>query len=222
MTAAVIVFPGSNCDRDLAVAIGAVSGRAPAMVWHGESSLPAGTDLIALPGGFSYGDYLRCGAIAARSAIIPAIVAAARCGVPVIGICNGFQILTEIGLLPGALMRNAGLDFIGRDVALTVENVQTPFTRRYAAGERVIFPVAHHDGNYVADAETLDRLEGEGRVAFRYAERVNGSARDIAGIIGSDRNVLGMMPHPERRIEAAHGGDDGRRLFEGLLETVGA
>ena len=222
MTAAVIVFPGSNCDRDLAVAIGAVSGRAPAMVWHGETELPAGTDLVALPGGFSYGDYLRCGAIAARSPIIPAVVAAARRGVPVIGICNGFQILTEIGLLPGALMRNAGLDFIGRDVALTVDNAQTAFTRRYAAGERVIFPVAHHDGNYVADTETLDRLEGEGRVAFRYAERVNGSARDIAGIIGSDRNVLGMMPHPERRIEAAHGGDDGRRLFEGLLEAVGA
>jgi len=222
VTAAVIVFPGSNCDRDLAVAIGAVSGRAPAMVWHRETELPAGTDLVALPGGFSYGDYLRCGAIAARSPIIPAVVAAARRGVPVIGICNGFQILTEIGLLPGALMRNAGLDFIGRDVALTVDNAQTAFTRRYAAGERVIFPVAHHDGNYVADTETLDRLEGEGRVAFRYAERVNGSARDIAGIIGSDRNVLGMMPHPERRIEAAHGGDDGRRLFEGLLEAVGA
>jgi phosphoribosylformylglycinamidine synthase len=222
MKTAVIVFPGSNCDRDIAVALESVTGVAPAMVWHGESELPTGLGLIALPGGFSYGDYLRCGAIAARSPIVRAVVAAAERGTPVLGVCNGFQVLTETGLLPGALMRNEALDFVCRDVALTIENAQTAFTSRYAAGETVHFPVAHHDGNYNADAETLDRLEGEGRVAFRYAEPVNGSARRIAGVVNAAGNVLGMMPHPERRIEAAHGGDDGRRLFEGLLETVGA
>ncbi|OYY67941.1 phosphoribosylformylglycinamidine synthase subunit PurQ [Sphingomonas sp. 28-63-12] len=222
MKTAVIVFPGSNCDRDIAVALESVTGTKPAMVWHGDSMLPDGIGAIALPGGFSYGDYLRCGAIAARSPIIAAVVAAAERGVPVIGICNGFQVLTEIGLLPGALMRNAGLDFVCRDVALTVDNAQSAFTSLYAAGERVIFPVAHHDGNYTADDETLDRLEGEGRVAFRYAEPVNGSARHIAGVLNSAGNVIGMMPHPERRIESAHGGDEGRRLFAGLLETVGA
>ena len=222
MKTAVIVFPGSNCDRDIAVALETVTGRAPAMVWHGESELPAGLGLIALPGGFSYGDYLRCGAIAARSPIVRAVVEAAERGTPVLGVCNGFQVLTETGLLPGALMRNEALDFVCRDVALTVENAQTAFTSRYEAGETVHFPVAHHEGNYNADAETLDRLEGEGRVAFRYAEPVNGSARRIAGVLNAAGNVLGMMPHPERRIEAAHGGDDGRRLFEGLLETVGA
>lgn len=222
MKTAVIVFPGSNCDRDIAVALQAVTGVKPAMVWHGDTALPDGVGVIALPGGFSYGDYLRCGAIAARSAIIPAVVAAANHGVPVIGICNGFQVLTEIGLLPGALMRNEGLDFVCRDIALTVDNAQSAFTSRYARGERVIFPVAHHDGNYFADVDALDRLEGEGRVAFRYAEGVNGSARQIAGVLNAGGNVLGMMPHPERRIEAAHGGDDGRRLFEGLLETVSA
>jgi phosphoribosylformylglycinamidine synthase len=222
MKTAVIVFPGSNCDRDIAVALEAVTGVKPQMVWHGETSLPDGVGVVALPGGFSYGDYLRCGAIAARSAIIPAVVAAADRGTPVIGICNGFQVLTEIGLLPGALMRNAGIDFVCRDVALTVANAQTAFTSRYAVGETVIFPVAHHDGNFTADADTLDRIEGEGRVALRYAEPVNGSARDIAGVLNAAGNVIGMMPHPERRIEAAHGGDDGRRMFEGLLETVGA
>lgn len=222
MKSAVIVFPGSNCDRDLAVAIEAVTGRAPAMVWHRDTDLPGGTSLIALPGGFSYGDYLRCGAISARSPVIRAVVAAAERGVPVLGVCNGFQILTETGLLPGALMRNAGLNFVCRDVPLTVGNAQSAFTSRYAAGETISIPVAHHDGNYFADDATLDRLEGEGRVAFRYAENVNGSARQIAGILNAGGNVLGMMPHPERKVEAAHGGDDGRRLFEGLLETVGA
>jgi phosphoribosylformylglycinamidine synthase I len=222
MNSAVIVFPGSNCDRDLAVAIEEVTGRAPAMVWHRDTELPAGTDLIALPGGFSYGDYLRCGAISARSPIVRAVVDAAGRGVPVLGVCNGFQILTEAGLLPGALMRNAGLNFVCRDVRLTVDNAQSAFTSRYAAGEEIVIPVAHHDGNYAADEATLDRLEGDGRIAFRYAEPVNGSARGIAGILNAGGNVLGMMPHPERKVEAAHGGTDGRRLFEGLLETVGA
>ncbi|HEV2568795.1 phosphoribosylformylglycinamidine synthase subunit PurQ [Sphingomonas sp.] len=222
MKSAVIVFPGSNCDRDLAVAIEQVTGRAPAMVWHRDTELPDGTGLVALPGGFSYGDYLRTGAISARSPIMDAVAKAADRGVPVLGVCNGFQVLTEAGLLPGALMRNANLNFICRDVQLTVENAQSAFTSRYDAGETITIPVAHHDGNYFADDETLDRLEGEGRVAFRYAEACNGSARNIAGILNAQGNVLGMMPHPERKVEAAHGGTDGRRLFEGLLETVGA
>ena len=221
MNSAVIVFPGSNCDRDLAEALRLVSGRAPAMVWHRESELPHGLDLIAVPGGFSYGDYLRSGAMAAQSPVMRAVKEAAEGGVMVLGICNGFQVLTEARLLPGALMRNAGIRFIGRDVALRVENGQSPFTARYDAGEEIVFPVAHHDGNYQADAETLDRLEGEGRVAFRYAGDVNGSARGIAGILNEAGNVLGLMPHPERMVEPAHGGEGGRRLFEGLLETVG-
>ena len=220
MKTAVIVFPGSNCDRDIAVALEAVTGTKPAMVWHGETALPAGIGLIALPGGFSYGDYLRSGAVAARSPIMAAVVGAAERGLPVLGICNGFQVLTEAGLLPGALMRNEGLDFVCRDVALTVANAQSAFTSRYGQGETITIPVAHHDGNYFADAETLDRLEGEGRVAFRYAGEVNGSARKIAGVLNAAGNVLGMMPHPERVIEKAHGKTDGRRLFEGLLETV--
>jgi phosphoribosylformylglycinamidine synthase len=217
---AVIVFPGSNCDRDLAVALEQVAGTRPAMVWHRESELPQGLGLIALPGGFSYGDYLRCGAIAARSPVVKAVVEAADKGMPVIGICNGFQVLTETGLLPGALMRNSGLNFVCRDVPLTVDNSQSIFTSAYRSGEQITVPVAHHDGNYFADAETLDRIEGEGRVAFRYAADINGSARNIAGVLNKAGNVLGMMPHPERRIEAAHGGTDGRRLFEGLLEAV--
>ena len=220
MKTAVIVFPGSNCDRDISVALHDITGVKPAMVWHGDSELPSGLGLIALPGGFSYGDYLRCGAIAARSPIVRAVIDAANRGVPVLGICNGFQVLTETGLLPGALMRNSGLNFVCRDVRLTVDNSQSIFTSGYDAGEEIRIPVAHHDGNYFADAETLDRIESEGRVAFRYAEDVNGSARNIAGLLNGAGNVLGMMPHPERRIEAAHGGNDGRRLFEGLLEAV--
>jgi phosphoribosylformylglycinamidine synthase I len=215
--AAVIVFPGSNCDRDLAVAIEKVTGRAPAMVWHRETELPDGLDFIGLPGGFSYGDYLRSGAMAARSPIMQAVVAAAGQGRMVLGICNGFQVLTETGLLPGALMRNAGLNFVCRNVPLTVANAQSVFTSRYQAGEAITIPVAHHDGNYVAEGDVLDRLEGEGRVAFRYADAVNGSARDIAGVLNDAGNVLGMMPHPERLIEPEQGGTDGRRLFEGLM-----
>ncbi|TXC70710.1 phosphoribosylformylglycinamidine synthase subunit PurQ [Sphingomonas ginsenosidivorax] len=222
MKTAVVVFPGSNCDRDIAVALESVTGVKPVMVWHGETVLPDTIDLVAVPGGFSYGDYLRSGAIAARSPIMRAVVDAAGKGVRVLGICNGFQVLTEAGLLPGALMRNQGLNFVCRDVALTVGTAQSAFTSRYTPDERIVVPVAHHDGNYFADEATLDRLEGEGRVAFRYADPVNGSARNIAGLLNEAGNVLGMMPHPERRIEAAHGGTDGRRLFEGLLETVGA
>jgi phosphoribosylformylglycinamidine synthase I len=218
--AAVIVFPGSNCDRDLAVAFRDVTGQETEMVWHRETSLPDGIGIVGVPGGFSYGDYLRSGAMAARSPIMRAVAEAAGRGMPVIGVCNGFQILTEAGLLPGALMRNAGLLFVCRDVALTVDNAQSAFTSAYSAGEDVHFPVAHHDGNYTADEEVLDRLEGEGRVAFRYAEQVNGSARNIAGILNDAGNVLGMMPHPERAIDRLHGGTDGRRLFEGLLEAV--
>ncbi|HTH29112.1 MAG TPA: phosphoribosylformylglycinamidine synthase subunit PurQ [Sphingobium sp.] len=217
MNSAVIVFPGSNCDRDLAVAFQAVSGKAPTMVWHGETALPDKLDIIGVPGGFSYGDYLRSGAMAARSPVMRAVAEAAARGVAVLGICNGFQVLTEAGLLPGALMRNAGINFVCRDVALTVASNGNRFASAYEAGEQVRFPVAHHDGNYQADEALLDRLEGEGRVAFRYAEAVNGSARDIAGILNEGGNVLGMMPHPERAIDPAHGGTDGRRLFEALM-----
>ena len=220
MNAAVVVFPGSNCDRDLAVAIRDVSGRAPAMVWHGDQALPAGLDLIAIPGGFSYGDYLRSGAMAARSPIMRAVVEAAGKGVPVLGVCNGFQVLTEAGLLPGALMRNAGLSFVCRTVGLRVESTRSIFTASYAEGADIRLPVAHHDGNFQADAATLERIEGEGRVALRYTDAVNGSANGIAGLLNDRGNVLGMMPHPERAFEAAHGNQDGRRLFEGLLEAV--
>jgi phosphoribosylformylglycinamidine synthase len=190
------------------------------MVWHGESTLPDGLDLIGVPGGFSYGDYLRSGAMAARSPVMRAVIDAAGQGRAVLGVCNGFQVLTEAGLLPGALMRNAGIRFVCRDVMLTVANAQTAFTSRYEAGEQITVPVAHHDGNYFANDETLDRLEGEGRVALRYAEPVNGSARDIAGIVNDAGNVLGMMPHPERVVETAHGRTDGRRMFEGLMAAL--
>ena len=218
--AAVITFPGSNCDRDLADALEKISGAAPLRVWHGDAALPERLDFIALPGGFSYGDYLRSGAMAARSPIMRAVVAAAAAGVPVLGVCNGFQVLTESGLLPGALMRNAGIRFVCRTVALTVENSQSLFTAGYAAGERITLPVAHHDGNYFADEATLELIEGEGRIALRYAEDVNGSARGIAGLLNAAGNVLGMMPHPERAIEAAHGGSDGRRLFESAIGSL--
>ena len=220
MRAAVIQFPGSNCDRDMAVAIRQITGADTHIMWHRETELPESLDLIAIPGGFSYGDYLRSGAMAARSPIMHAVVAAAHRGVPVLGVCNGFQILTEAGLLPGALMRNAGIRFVCRNVQLTVENNQSIFTNQYESSQSIICPVAHHDGNYFADDETLNRLEGDGRIAFRYAEAVNGSARNIAGILNDSGNVLGMMPHPERMIEALQGGSDGRRLFEGLIRQI--
>jgi len=216
MKASVVVFPGSNCDRDVAAALQQATGAAPAMVWHGETALPP-SDLIVLPGGFSYGDYLRSGAMAARSPIMADVVARANDGVLTLGICNGFQALTECGLLPGALMRNAGLTFICKTVALTVEAAESPFTRAFAAGETVRFPIAHHDGNYFADTETLDRLEGEGRIAFRYADTPNGSQRAIAGVLNESGNVLGLMPHPERAIAKELGGIDGKRFFEGLM-----
>lgn len=217
MRSAVITFPGSNCDRDMAVAIEQVSGKAPLRVWHGDAQLPDGLDFIALPGGFSYGDYLRSGAMAANSPIMRSVVAAAERGVPVLGVCNGFQVLTESGLLPGALMRNAQQTFLCRTIALRVENTQSLFTGGYQSGQEIMIPVAHHDGNYFADAETLDRLEGDGRVAFRYTQSCNGSQRNIAGILNAAGNVLGMMPHPERAIESDHGGSDGRALFESAL-----
>lgn len=217
LRSAVVTFPGSNCDRDMAVAIEQVCGGDVFRVWHGDAELPDRLDFIALPGGFSYGDYLRCGAMAARSPVMRSVIDAAKRGVTVLGVCNGFQVLTESGLLPGALLRNSGIRFVCRDVEMVVENVRSLFTSGYQAGQRVSMPVAHHDGNYFADEETLDRLEGDGRVAFRYAQPVNGSVRDIAGILGKDGNVLGMMPHPERAIEPAQGGSDGRLLFESVI-----
>ncbi|MGX7895854.1 phosphoribosylformylglycinamidine synthase subunit PurQ [Tsuneonella sp. HG222] len=217
MRAAVVTFPGSNCDRDMAMALEAVMGKPAIRVWHGDADLPADLDFIALPGGFSYGDYLRCGSMAAKSPIMRSVVAAAERGVPVLGVCNGFQVLTESGLLPGALMRNAQLTFTCRTVPLRVENSQSLFTGGYDAGEEIALPVAHHDGNYFADGETLDRLEGEGRVAFRYLDEVNGSQRRIAGVLNEAGNVLGMMPHPERAIEPAHGNTQGRALFEAAV-----
>lgn len=219
MKAAVITFPGSNCDRDLAVAFEA-AGAEVTRVWHKDEGLPPGTDVVGIPGGFSFGDYLRCGAIAARSPIAAAVIAHAEAGGYVLGICNGFQVLVETGLLPGALMRNAGLKFICKPVALEVATTDSAFTRGYTRGATAIIPVAHHDGNYQADAETLARLEGEDLVAFRYLDNPNGSQHAIAGILSPNRRVLGMMPHPERAISAQHGGTDGRALFDGLMGAL--
>ena len=221
MRSAVVVFPASNCDRDAAVALEQMTGSKPALVWHGDSEVPD-VDLIVLPGGFSYGDYLRCGAMASQSRVMRDVKAKAEKGVLVLGICNGFQVLTETHMLPGALIRNAGLKFVCRPVSMTVEETQNAFTRKYSYGQRVVFPVAHGEGNYFADEETLDRLEGEGRVVFRYApgDNPNGSARNIAGILGEKRNVLGLMPHPERVCDPLLGGTDGRILFESLIEAL--
>ena len=204
----------------MAVAVEQASGTAPLRVWHGDAELPERLDFIALPGGFSYGDYLRCGAIASRSPIMQAVIAAAGRGVPVLGVCNGFQVLTESGLLPGALLRNSGIRFVCRDAPLVVENARSLFTSGYEQGQRISFPVAHHDGNYYADENTLDQLEGEGRVALRYAEDINGSARRIAGVLNAAGNVLGMMPHPERAIEPEQGGSDGRALFGSAMRVL--
>ena len=220
LRAAVITFPGSNCDRDMAVAIERVTGTAPLRVWHADAELPERLDFIALPGGFSYGDYLRSGAMAANSPVMRGVKQQAGRGVPVLGVCNGFQVLTEAGLLPGALMRNASQNFICRTVPLTVENNQSLFTGGYDQGQTIHIPVAHHDGNYFADEDTLDRIEGEGRVAFRYVENCNGSRRDIAGVLNAAGNVLGMMPHPERAVDPAHGGTDGLALFENALKAL--
>ena len=221
MKTAVILLPGLNRDRDMIAALTRIGGTPPATVWQTETSIPD-VDLIVIPGGFSYGDYLRCGAIAARMPVMRAVAERAAQGVPVMGVCNGFQILLECGLLPGALMRNASLKFVCREVKLEIVNARTRFTQRYAKGQVIRCPVAHHDGNYFADPATLERLEGDGRVVFRYAEGTNpnGSVNDIAGIVNEAGNVLGLMPHPENLIEAAHGGEDGRALFEGALASA--
>lgn len=221
MKSAVVVFPASNCDRDAAVALEQISGTKPHIVWHADSEVPD-VDLIVLPGGFAYGDYLRCGAMASQSRVMRDVKAKAEKGVAVLGICNGFQVLTETHMLPGALIRNAGLKFVCRPVAMTVEETQNAFTRKYNHGQRVVFPVAHGEGNYFADEEALDRLEGEGRVVFRYVDgdNPNGSARNIAGILNEKRNVLGLMPHPERVCDPLLGGTDGRALFESLIEAL--
>ena len=221
MKSAVIVFPAANCDRDAKVALEEMTGKAPAMVWHQDSTLPD-VDLVVLPGGFSYGDYLRCGAMASQSNVMREVKRHADKGGMVLGICNGFQVLTESHLLPGALMRNAALKFVCKPVGLEVNETQSAFTRKYENGQRVSFPVAHGEGSYFADEETLNRLEGENRVAFRYAkgENPNGSARDIAGILSEKRNVLGLMPHPERVVDAGLGGTDGRALFQSLIENL--
>jgi len=218
MKSAVVLLPGLNRDRDMIAALTKIGGKAPVTVWETDSQIPD-VDLIVIPGGFSYGDYLRCGAIGARMPVMRAVAEKARKGVMVMGVCNGFQILLEAGLLPGALMRNASLKFVCREVKLEVANANTAFTRNYPPGQIIRSPVAHHDGNFFADVETLKRLEGEGQVVFRYAENTNpnGSINDIAGIVSESGNVLGLMPHPENLIEAAHGGSDGRALFEAVL-----
>jgi len=220
MKTAVIVFPASNCDRDAAVALEKITGSKPEMVWHRDTELPAGVNFVVIPGGFSYGDYLRSGAMAARSPIVKDIVSKANVGLPVAGFCNGFQILTETGLLPGALMRNKGLKFVCKPQALKITNSNTRFTSKYGSKVDVTFPVAHHDGNYFADIETLNKLEKSGQVVFRYTDNPNGSARDIAGICNEAGNVFGMMPHPERAIDPLHGGTDGIDLFKSIIESI--
>jgi len=219
MKSAVIVFPGSNCDRDAQVALRDVTGEEPSMVWHKDGKLPEKLDLIVLPGGFSYGDYLRSGAMAAASPIAAQIRAHAARGGYVLAVCNGFQVATEIGLLPGALLRNASLNFACRPQKLAI-SANSAFTAAFGTQREVVFPIAHHDGNYYADAATLDRLEGDGRVAFRYVGNPNGSARDIAGILSENGRVLGLMPHPERAMLGQESGEDGRKLFESLLAAA--
>ena len=220
MKTAVIVFPGSNCDRDAQVALRQATGQEPAMVWHKDGTIPDDTDLVMVPGGFSYGDYLRCGAMAANSPVISQLHAHAERGGYILGVCNGFQILCETGLLPGALMRNMSLDFVCKPQALKVESANSAFTSAYAGGSEVTIPIAHHDGNYVADDGVLNQLEGEGRVAFRYVGNPNGSARDIAGVLSENGRVMGMMPHPERAIGGHEGGTDGLGVFESLLSAA--
>jgi len=219
MHAAVIVFPGSNCDRDLAVAFER-AGAKVSMVWHKDTALPDGVDIIGVPGGFSFGDYLRCGAIAANSPICRSVVAHAEKGGYVLGICNGFQVLTETGLLPGVLLRNANLKYICKPVDLRIDTADSPFTAGYDAGQIITVPIAHHDGNYYADPETLKRLHGDARVAFTYVDNPNGSADDIAGVLSSNRRVLGMMPHPERMAEPLHGGTQGAPMFDSLVAQL--
>lgn len=220
MNSAVVVFPGSNCDRDCAVAIERSTGARPQMVWHGESALPDRLDLIVLPGGFSYGDYLRCGAMAALSPVMAAVVEAAQRGVAVVGVCNGFQVLCEAGLLPGALLRNAALKYVCKPVALRIENGQTRFTAGYGDRREAVMTVGNGEGNYFADEITLDRLEGEGRVVFRYLDNPNGSSRAIAGIVNDRGNVLGIMPHPDRAFEPELGSADGAVLFQSIAASV--
>ena len=218
MKSAVVLLPGLNRDRDMIAALTKISGKPPVTVWETDSEIPD-VDLIVIPGGFSYGDYLRCGAIAARMPVMRAVAEKADKGVMVMGVCNGFQILLEAGMLPGALMRNQSLKFVCREIKLSVANANTAFTRNYAPGQVIRCPVAHHDGNYFAEPDALKRIEGEGQVVFRYADNTNpnGSMNDIAGIVSAKGNVLGLMPHPENLIEAAHGGNDGRALFESVL-----
>ena len=220
MKTAVITFPASNCNRDAAVALEKITGEPPVMVWHRESELPQGVDFVILPGGFSYGDYLRCGAMASRSPIVKDLIEKANKGLAVAGFCNGFQVLTESGLLPGALMRNKNLKFVCRPEKLKITNSNSRYTAKYGSITDVTFPVAHHDGNYYADDETLNKLEKQGQVIFRYADNPNGSARDIAGICNEAGNVFGMMPHPERAIDPLHGGTDGIDLFKSIIESI--
>ncbi|MGJ8561159.1 MAG: phosphoribosylformylglycinamidine synthase subunit PurQ [Litorimonas sp.] len=220
MQTAVIVFPASNCDRDAAVALETHTGKAPHMIWHKDTSIPDDVRLVVVPGGFSYGDYLRSGAIAAQSPVIKDLKQKAEAGLPVLGICNGFQILTEAGMLPGALMRNANQKFVCRISRLRLANAKTRFTKLYDAKHEIDIPVAHHDGNYFADDDTLRRIEGNGQVVFRYVDNPNGSRGDIAGIINQAGNVLGMMPHPERAVDPLHGGTDGRNIFKSILGSL--